>query len=36
VFATLVLGGKDDHEDELRAGMLATLERLKALAEQPA
>jgi hypothetical protein len=35
-FAAVVLGGVDDHEGELQAGMLATLERLKALAEQPA
>jgi uncharacterized protein YndB with AHSA1/START domain len=33
VFATLALGGIGDHEDELRQGMLATLERLKAVAE---
>jgi hypothetical protein len=32
-FAAVLLGGVDDHEDELRAGMLATLERLKAVAE---
>ena len=29
VFAVVALGGVDDHEDELRDGMLATLERLK-------
>ena len=33
VFATIALGGIGDHEDELRAGMLATLERLKDVAE---
>jgi uncharacterized protein YndB with AHSA1/START domain len=33
VFATLLLGGIDDHEDELRDGMRQTLERLKAVAE---
>jgi hypothetical protein len=35
VFASLLLGGIDDHEDELRNGMRQTLERLKAVAEQP-
>jgi hypothetical protein len=30
-----LLGGVDEHEDELRAGLTATLERLKALAEAP-
>ena len=29
----LLLGGVEEHDDELRAGMQATLERLKALAE---
>jgi uncharacterized protein YndB with AHSA1/START domain len=33
VFSTLLLGGSDDHDDELRAGMRQTLERLKAVAE---
>jgi hypothetical protein len=33
VFTRLALGGLDEHDDELRAGMRATLERLKALAE---
>lgn len=33
VFASIALGGIDGHEDELRKGMLATLERLKAVAE---
>lgn len=32
-FTNLALGGSEDHEDELRAGMLATLERLRAVAE---
>jgi len=32
-FATLLLGGVEPHEDELRQGMRATLERLRALAE---
>jgi hypothetical protein len=31
--ARFFLGGGDEHEDELRAGMRATLERLRALAE---
>jgi len=35
VFSKLVLGGVDEHEDEMRAGMQATLERLKAAAESP-
>jgi hypothetical protein len=35
VFARLVLGGVDEHEDELRDGMRQTLERLKAVAEAP-
>lgn len=35
VFATLALGGVGDHEDEMRSGMVATLERLKAVAERP-
>lgn len=33
-FAALLLGGIAGHDDELRAGMRATLERLKATAEQ--
>lgn len=33
VFAGLALGGGQSHEDELRAGMQATLERLKAVVE---
>jgi hypothetical protein len=33
VFSTLLLGGADGHDDELRAGMRQTLERLKAVAE---
>jgi uncharacterized protein YndB with AHSA1/START domain len=33
VFAGLLLGGVDDHDDELRNGMRQTLERLKAIAE---
>lgn len=33
VFTKLLLGGVAEHDDELRAGMVATLERLKALAE---
>jgi uncharacterized protein YndB with AHSA1/START domain len=33
VFATLLLGGIDDHDDEMRDGMRQTLERLKAVAE---
>lgn len=32
-FATLALGGVASHEDEVRDGMRATLERLKAVAE---
>ena len=35
VFSTLFLGGSDDHDDEMRDGMRKTLERLKAVAEQP-
>ena len=34
-FTQVFLGGLQDHEDELRQGMQATLERLKAAAEQP-
>ncbi len=33
VYATLMLGGIDDHDDEMRDGMRRTLERLKAIAE---
>jgi hypothetical protein len=33
VFSVLALGGIADHDDEMRAGMLATLERLRAVAE---
>jgi hypothetical protein len=32
-FSTVLLGGVDDHDDELRVGMQQTLERLKAVAE---
>jgi uncharacterized protein YndB with AHSA1/START domain len=35
VFSTLLLGGVEDHDDEMRDGMRQTLERLKAVAEQP-
>ena len=34
VFTKLLLGGVDEHDDELRAGMQTTLERLKVVAEQ--
>ena len=34
VFSTVLLGGIEDHDDEMRAGMQATLERLKAVAEE--
>jgi uncharacterized protein YndB with AHSA1/START domain len=34
VFAGLLLGGVDDHDDELRTGMRQTLERVKAIAEK--
>ncbi|MCU1499692.1 MAG: hypothetical protein JWM47_3645 [Acidimicrobiales bacterium] len=33
VFTSLLLGGVDDHAEELRAGMRATLERVKEVAE---
>ena len=33
-FSKVLLGGVDEHDDEMRAGMQATLERLKAVAEQ--
>ncbi len=36
VFTAMALGGVADHDDELRDGMRATLERLKAVAEAPA
>ena len=35
IFAKIALGGVDGHDDEIRAGIRATLERLKALAEVP-
>jgi uncharacterized protein YndB with AHSA1/START domain len=35
LFTQVLLGGEDGHTDELRDGMHATLERLKALAEAP-
>ena len=33
VFTAIALGGIDDHDDELREGMQATLERLRSVAE---
>ena len=33
VFSKLLLGGTEEHEDEMRAGMLASLEQLRLLAE---
>ena len=33
IFTKIFLGGVDDHDDELRAGMRQTLERVKAIAE---
>jgi uncharacterized protein YndB with AHSA1/START domain len=33
IFTKLLLGGVEDHDDELRAGMRQTLERVKAIAE---
>ena len=36
VFSKLALGGVEEHDDEMRDGMRATLERLKAVAEAPA
>jgi hypothetical protein len=33
VFSAIALGGVADHDQEMRDGMLATLERLKAVAE---
>jgi uncharacterized protein YndB with AHSA1/START domain len=35
VFSTLLLGGIDSHDDEMRDGMRQTLERLKVVAEAP-
>ncbi len=35
VAATVLMGGIDGHEDEMRKGLVATLERLKAVAESP-
>ncbi len=35
LFTQVLLGGEDGHTDELRDGMRATLERLKAIAESP-
>jgi hypothetical protein len=35
VFTRLLLGGIEGHDDEMRAGMLDTLHRLKAVAEEP-
>lgn len=35
VFSVLLLGGVKDHDDEMRAGMRASLERLKSIAEEP-
>jgi hypothetical protein len=32
-FTQVLLGGEDGHTDELRAGMRATLDRVKAAAE---
>ena len=34
VFSKLLLGGVEEHDDEMRSGMQSTLERLKAVAEQ--
>jgi len=34
--AAALLGGVEGHDDEMRAGLQATLERLKAVAERPA
>ncbi len=33
IFSKLLLGGVEEHDHEMQAGMLATLERLKTLAE---
>ncbi len=35
IFTKLLLGGLAEHDDELREGMRATLDRLKAVAEAP-
>ena len=35
LFSRIALGGIAEHDDEMRAGMQATLERLKAVAESP-
>lgn len=35
VYATLMLGGAKEHDDEVKAGMRTSLERLKAVAETP-
>lgn len=35
VASTVLLGGMAEHEDEMRQGLQATLERLKAVAESP-
>ncbi len=35
LFSKLALGGVAEHDDEMRAGMRATLDRLKAVAEAP-
>ena len=36
IFSALVLGGVEGHDQEMRDGMAATLERLRAVAEAPA
>jgi uncharacterized protein YndB with AHSA1/START domain len=36
VFSKLMLGGVEEHDDELREGIVATLHRLKEVAEAPA
>jgi hypothetical protein len=33
IATALLLGGVEEHDDEMRAGLQATLERLKAVAE---
>jgi len=35
IYAKFMLGGVAEHEDEMREGMAATLQRLKAVAERP-
>jgi hypothetical protein len=35
VFANLLLGGASSHDEEVKAGMRATLERLREVAEAP-